>query len=96
MALKFAELEWMRDQLGEYPLFLLDEVVAELDSGRRQYLLDRLDGKAQTLLTTTELDIFDAAFPREGATVPSRKWSDSSARPLSWLLALNDRSMASY
>lgn len=62
MALKFAELEWMRDQLGAYPLFLLDEVVAELDGKRRQFLLNRLDGGAQTLLTTTELDIFDAAF----------------------------------
>ncbi len=62
MALKFAELEWMRDQLGAYPLFLLDEVVAELDGKRRRFLLDRLDGGAQTLLTTTELDIFDAAF----------------------------------
>ena len=62
MALKFAELEWMRDQLGAYPLFLLDEVVAELDGKRRQFLLQRLDGGAQTLLTTTELDIFDAAF----------------------------------
>ncbi len=62
MALKFAELEWMRDQLGEYPLFLLDEVVAELDSSRRAYLLERLDGQAQTLLTTTELEIFSSAF----------------------------------
>ncbi len=62
MALKFAELEWMRDQMGEYPLFLLDEVVAELDSKRRHFLLDRLNGGAQTLLTTTELDIFDRAF----------------------------------
>lgn len=62
MALKFAELEWMRDQLGAYPLFLLDEVVAELDGKRRQFLLDRLDGQAQTLITTTELDIFDSAF----------------------------------
>ena len=62
MALKFAELEWMRDQLGEYPLFLLDEVVAELDSKRRHFLLDRLNGAAQTLLTTTELDIIDKAF----------------------------------
>ena len=62
MALKFAELEWMRDQLGEYPLFLLDEVVAELDSSRRKYLLDRLDGRAQTLVTTTEIEIFSPAF----------------------------------
>ena len=62
MALKFAELEWMRDQIGEYPLFLLDEVVAELDKSRRAFLLDRLDGQAQTLLTTTELDVFDQRF----------------------------------
>ncbi len=62
MALRFAELEWMRDQIGEYPLFLLDEVVAELDGKRRMFLLDRLDGQAQTLLTTTELEIFNPAF----------------------------------
>ena len=62
MALKFAELEWMRDQLGEFPLFLLDEVVAELDSSRRAFLLERLEGEAQTLVTTTELEIFSPAF----------------------------------
>ncbi len=62
MALRFAELEWMRDQIGEYPLFLLDEVVAELDGKRRAFLLERLDGQAQTLLTTTELEIFAPMF----------------------------------
>lgn len=62
MALKFAELQWMRDRTGEYPLFLLDEVVAELDSKRRAFLLERLDGQAQTLVTTTELDIFSKQF----------------------------------
>lgn len=67
MALRFAELEWMRDQIGEYPLFLLDEVVAELDGKRRAFLLDRLDGQAQTLLTTTELEIFTAGFLRRAS-----------------------------
>lgn len=62
MALKFAELQWMRDRIGEYPLFLLDEVVAELDSKRRAFLLERLDEQAQTLVTTTELDIFPDEF----------------------------------
>ena len=62
MALKLAELDWMRDHIGEYPLLLLDEVVAELDSKRRAYLLERLNGKAQTLVTTTELDIFTDDF----------------------------------
>lgn len=62
LALKLAELEWMRERLGEYPLLLLDEVVAELDSHRRNYLLAQLDGRAQTLVTATEMEIFAATF----------------------------------
>ena len=50
------------DLSGEYPLFLLDEVVAELDSKRRAFLLDRLQGQAQTIVTTTELEIFSDNF----------------------------------
>ncbi len=62
MALKLAELAWMRDQIGEWPVLLLDEVIAELDAHRRAYLLERVDGSTQTLLTTTELDIFSPPF----------------------------------
>lgn len=62
MALKLAELGWMRDRIGEWPLLLLDEVVAELDAHRRAYLLEKLDGAAQTIVTTTELDIFNQDF----------------------------------
>ena len=62
VALKLAELDWMRARIGEPPLLLLDEVVAELDASRRNWLLERLDGSAQTLLTTTELDIFTPRF----------------------------------
>ncbi len=62
MALKLAELEWMHDHLGEWPILLLDEVVAELDRSRRAYLLDRLTDAAQTLVTTTELEIFSEEF----------------------------------
>jgi len=64
MALKLAELEWMRDVVGEWPILLLDEVIAELDAARRAYLLDRIDGANQVLLTTTEPDIFTAEFLR--------------------------------
>jgi len=67
LALKIAELEWMKGRIGEYPLLLLDEVVAELDSKRRAFLLNRLDGQAQTLLTTTELDIFSPDFLERAA-----------------------------
>lgn len=62
MAIKLAELQWMRDRIGQYPLLLLDEVVAELDAQRRAYLLERIDGVTQTLMTTTELDIFTRPF----------------------------------
>jgi DNA replication and repair protein RecF len=62
MALKLAELSWMKGRIGEWPILLLDEVIAELDSKRRAYLLERMDGATQTLLTTTELDIFPAPF----------------------------------
>lgn len=62
MALKLAELRWMRDAIGEWPILLLDEVVAELDAERRAYLLDRIGDVTQALLTTTEPDIFTDAF----------------------------------
>lgn len=62
MALKLAELAWMRGRIGEWPILLLDEVIAELDAHRRAYLLERLDGVTQTLMTTTELEIFTPSF----------------------------------
>ncbi len=62
MALKLAELLWMKKRTGQWPVLLLDEVVAELDASRRAYLLERIDGATQTLLTTTELDIFTTSF----------------------------------
>ena len=67
MALKLAELGWMRDTLGEWPVLLLDEVIAELDADRRAYLLDQVNGVSQALLTTTEPDIFTEDFLRRAA-----------------------------
>jgi DNA replication and repair protein RecF len=62
MAIKLAELDWMRSVTGEWPVLLLDEFIAELDTERRAYLLDRIDGATQAILTTTEPDIFTRAF----------------------------------
>ncbi|MDX2077368.1 MAG: DNA replication/repair protein RecF [bacterium] len=62
LALKLAQLEWMHGRTGEYPLLLLDEVIAELDAKRRAYLLSRVNDQCQTLLTTTELDTFSPEF----------------------------------
>jgi DNA replication and repair protein RecF len=38
---------------GEYPLFLLDDVDAELDARRVNYLLEYLEGRTQTFVTTS-------------------------------------------
>jgi DNA replication and repair protein RecF len=67
VALKLAELNWMRDHTGEWPLLLLDEVVAELDSQRRAFLLEHIGSAAQTLMTTTELEIFTEMFLERAA-----------------------------
>ena len=53
LALKLAEGELCREDCGEYPVFLLDDVLSELDSGRREYLLHKMKGK-QVIMTTCE------------------------------------------
>lgn len=39
LALKLAEGELSRRLTGEYPVFLFDDILSELDAGRRAYLL---------------------------------------------------------
>jgi len=62
LSLKLAEMNWMQEKTGQWPVLLLDEVLAELDSSRRSDLLERLSGVEQTLLTTTDLDLFNEYF----------------------------------
>jgi DNA replication and repair protein RecF len=65
LALKLAEVAWIKEKTGHDPVLLLDEVLAELDTHRRADLLARLAGVDQSLLTTTDLDLFDPAFVRK-------------------------------
>jgi DNA replication and repair protein RecF len=67
LALKLAELEWMRES-GRSPVLLLDEVMAEMDAARRAYLLAQIDSQTQTLLTATDPEMFSPEF-RERAAV---------------------------
>ncbi|RKU12636.1 DNA replication/repair protein RecF [Candidatus Poribacteria bacterium] len=58
LALKLAELEFIREDTGAAPLFLLDDVLSELDMERRAYLLAYLqDVNAQTVITATDKDV---------------------------------------
>lgn len=62
LAIKMAEVAWMKEKTGHWPVLLLDEVLAELDPQRRADLLARLAQAEQALLTTTDLDLFMPAF----------------------------------
>jgi len=62
LALKLAEVEWMKARTGQVPVLLLDEVLAELDLQRRADLLSYVEGMDQALLTTTDLNLFTPEF----------------------------------
>jgi DNA replication and repair protein RecF len=65
LAVRLAELQWLSHETGESPVLLLDEVLAELDRERRRYLLALLGEVEQTIMATTDAEMFPATF-REG------------------------------
>ena len=64
LSLKLAQLEWAGMEGGEAPILMLDDVMSELDPGRRRQLIERID-RVQTFVTCT--DISDLAGARQGA-----------------------------
>lgn len=63
LSMRLAELDMLRKRQGEAPLLLLDDVLSELDAGRRMRLLERIQG-VQTLLTCTDLSDLSGARPQ--------------------------------
>lgn len=53
LSLKMAEREISREDTGENPVLLLDDVLSELDMKRQEYVLNRIGG-GQTLITCCE------------------------------------------
>ncbi len=53
IALKLAEGEICNEEFGDYPVFLFDDVLSELDSRRRDYLINRISSK-QVIMTSCE------------------------------------------
>ena len=62
VALKLAELELVGQVLGEPPLLLLDDVLAELDPQRQQRLLEAVGQGHQCLVSATHVDLFSAGW----------------------------------
>ncbi len=53
LALRIAEVGLMAERTGERPVLLLDDLASELDTGRRQRLLEMLHDSGQVFMTTT-------------------------------------------
>jgi DNA replication and repair protein RecF len=56
LSLKLAELELIHQEVGEYPILLLDDVLSELDSYRQTQLIETFQNKVQTFITTTGIE----------------------------------------
>lgn len=55
LAMRLSELDVMKAQMGEWPVLMMDDVMSELDPGRRRQLVSRLKG-IQTLITCTDAE----------------------------------------
>lgn len=58
LSMKLAEIDLMKEESGEYPVLLLDDVLSELDDRRKEYLLDSIRG-VQAFITCTDKRIFN-------------------------------------
>ena len=62
LSIKLAEVRFMLSQTDQMPVLLLDDVLSELDSQRRQHLLDAIGEYQQVLVTATDPDRFPSGF----------------------------------
>jgi DNA replication and repair protein RecF len=79
LALLLAEAAVLTDRRGVPPLLLLDDVLSELDAGRRQALLAGLPPGGQTLVSATSVEALPAGAPEPGLVVTVTREGDASA-----------------
>jgi DNA replication and repair protein RecF len=59
LSLKLAEIECICQEVGEYPVLLLDDVLSELDRHRQTQLIRTFQDKVQTFVTATDIGTVD-------------------------------------
>ena len=64
LALKFAEIELIKNKNGHSPVLLLDDVLAELDKSRQNYLIKSISEDTQTIITSVDYGVFEDKFIR--------------------------------
>ncbi len=58
LAMKMAEGEISRENKGEYPVFLFDDVLSELDDNRKKYVLSNINSR-QVIITGCDKGVFE-------------------------------------
>jgi DNA replication and repair protein RecF len=53
---RLAQREYLREKTGKVPVLLLDDVLSELDEGRRRKVLEKVGTAGQTIITATEME----------------------------------------
>jgi len=67
LALRLAEARLLTDRRGEPPVLLLDDILSEMDAGRRESVLASVAGTEQILVTGTDWDRFTSDFRLDAA-----------------------------
>lgn len=75
LSLKLAEIELIHDEVGEYPILLLDDVLSELDRQRQIQLIETFQHNVQTFITTTEIEHIPAERLPDASTFHIRSGS---------------------
>ncbi len=65
LALKLSELDIITAKTGDEPILLLDDVLAELDDLRQNYLLKSINENTQTVITSVDTILFEEEFLKD-------------------------------
>ena len=65
LALKLSELDIITAKTGDEPVLLLDDVLAELDDLRQNYLLKSINENTQTVITSVDTILFEDEFLKD-------------------------------
>lgn len=62
LALKLGELDIIKEKTGITPILLLDDVLAELDETRQNFLLNSIESDVQTIITSVDTLLFEDEY----------------------------------
>lgn len=65
LSLKLAELDIIKEKTGTTPILLLDDVLAELDDIRQNFLLKSIENNVQAIITSVDTLLFDDEFLKD-------------------------------